>query len=81
VFNAINVFGEHGFHDCFADRFFTNHKIPAKAVEDEGRCLVVGKIGSKHWSAVITYRGDALRIISVRRSREREVEYYESSRI
>ncbi|MDD2469142.1 MAG: BrnT family toxin [Desulfobulbus sp.] len=56
-------------------------EIPAKTVEDEGRCLVVGKIGSTHWSAVITYYGDALRIISVRRSRENEVEYYESSRI
>jgi hypothetical protein len=56
-------------------------EIPAKTVEDEGRCLIVGKIGSKHWSAVITYRGDSLRIIAVRHSREKEVEYYESSRI
>jgi uncharacterized DUF497 family protein len=54
-------------------------EIPAKTVEDEGCCLAVGKIGSKHWSAVIPYRGDALRIISVRRSRDSEVEYYESS--
>lgn len=56
-------------------------EIPAKTVENEGRCLVVGKIGSTYWSAVITYRGDALRIISVRRSREKEVEYYESAGI
>jgi len=56
-------------------------EIPAKTVEDEGRCLVVGKIGTKHWSAVITYRGDSLRIISVRRSREKEVAYYESAGI
>ena len=56
-------------------------EIPAKTVEDEGRCLVVGKISSNHWSAVITYRDDSLTIISVRRSREKEVVYYESSGI
>ncbi|PWN54835.1 hypothetical protein DEH80_15330 [Abyssibacter profundi] len=31
----------------------------------------------KHWSAVVTYRGDKIRIISVRRSRRQEVELYE----
>lgn len=44
---------------------------------DEPRFLIVGKIGNKHWSAVITYRGDMIRIISVRRSRESEVLIYE----
>jgi len=53
-------------------------EIPAKVVANEGRCLVIGKIGEKHWSAVITYRDDSLRIISVRRSREMEVTAYES---
>lgn len=53
-------------------------EIPAKTVEDEGRCLVIGKIGNKHWSAVITYRDDSIRIISARRSRDKEVQYYES---
>lgn len=56
-------------------------EIPAKTVEDESRCLVIGKIEGKHWSAVITYRGDSIRIISVRRSREKEVKYYESTGI
>jgi hypothetical protein len=56
-------------------------EIPTKAVEDEGRCLVVGKIYEKHWSAVITYRDDFIRIISVPRAREREVEYYKSAGI
>ncbi len=53
-------------------------EIPAKNVQDENRYLFIGKIGDKHWSAVITYRNDSVRIISVRRSRRREVEYYES---
>ena len=55
-------------------------EIPARTVQDENRYLVIGKIGKKHWSAVITYRDDAIRIISVRRSREKEAQYYESGR-
>ena len=46
--------------------------------EDEPRFLVIGIISKKHWSAVITYRGSTIRIISVRRSRKKEVELYES---
>ncbi len=45
---------------------------------DEPRYLVIGKIEGKFWSAVITYRGENIRIISVRRSREEEIELYES---
>lgn len=52
-------------------------EIPAKMVQAEGRFLVIGKIGDKHWSAVITYRNDSIRIISARRSREMEVQHYE----
>jgi len=52
-------------------------EIPAR-VMDEPRWLVIGKIGDRHWSAVITYRGENIRIISVRRSRDEEVELYES---
>ncbi|RTZ67209.1 MAG: BrnT family toxin [Aquificaceae bacterium] len=46
--------------------------------EVEPRYLVIGKIKEKNWSAVITYRGDNIRIISVRRSRAVEVALYES---
>ena len=46
--------------------------------EDEQRYLVVGIIAGRSWSAVITYRGSSIRIISVRRSRKKEVELYES---
>ena len=52
-------------------------EVPAKT-EDEPRFLVVGVIDKKHWSAVITYRNENIRIISVRRSRGEEVELYES---
>lgn len=52
-------------------------EIPART-EDEPRFVVIGRIAGKHWSAVITYRGDDIRIISVRRSRAEEVALYES---
>lgn len=52
-------------------------EIPAKT-EDEPRSLVIGLIYEKYWSAVITYRGANIRIISVRRSRTEEVALYES---
>ena len=52
-------------------------EIRAKS-EDEPRSLVIGMIGDKHWSAIITYRSEKIRLISVRRSRESEVALYES---
>jgi uncharacterized protein len=55
-------------------------EIPAKTV-DENRSIVIGRIRGKHWSAVITYRGEKVRLISVRRSRKEEVEIYESEEI
>lgn len=51
-------------------------EIPART-EDEPRFLVIGLIGDKHWSAVITHRGGRVRLISVRRSRVEEVTIYE----
>ena len=52
-------------------------EIPARAV-DEPRLLMIGLIEGKHWSAVVTHRNENIRIISVRRSREEEVAWYES---
>ena len=45
---------------------------------DEERFIVIGMIQDKHWSAVITYRDENIRLISVRRSRNQEVLLYES---
>lgn len=52
-------------------------EIPAKTI-DEPRYPMIGRILDKHWSAIITYRNENIRIISVRRSREEENEIYES---
>lgn len=51
-------------------------EFPTKSV-GETRFLLVGLIGNKHWSAVITYRGELVRIISVRRSTQGEIKLYE----
>lgn len=52
-------------------------EIPVKTT-DEQRFLVVGKIGEKHWSGIITHRDENIRIISVRHARNEEIELYES---
>ena len=51
-------------------------EIPART-DDEPRYLVIGKISELHWSAVITYRGENVGLISVRRARKEEVALYE----
>ena len=52
-------------------------EIPANTV-DEPRFLFIGRIDGKHWSAIMTYRGTHVRLISVRHARTEEVELYES---
>lgn len=52
-------------------------EIRAKS-EGEPRFVLIGMIGEKHWSAVVTYREGRIRLISVRRSRKKEIELYES---
>lgn len=52
-------------------------EIPA-ITTDEPRFLVIGKIGEKHWTGIITYRNDNIRIISMRRAIIEEIELYES---
>lgn len=47
--------------------------------EDEPRFLSIGKIEGKHWTAIWTPRGEAVRIISVRRARKEEIGYYEGN--
>ena len=55
-------------------------EIPSPQSEDEERFLVFGQINSKNYTAIITYRDTNIRIISVRRSREKEIRFYESIR-
>jgi len=70
---------KHGIDFCEAQFLWSDVRrleIEAKS-EDEPRTMVIGKIKGKHWTAIITYRGDGVRIISVRRSKTKEVSLYE----
>ncbi|MFM7266517.1 MAG: BrnT family toxin [Cyanobium sp.] len=51
-------------------------EIPARTL-DEPRFLVIARLQGRHWSAVINYRQQSIRLISVRRSRHDEVQLYE----
>jgi len=50
-------------------------RLPARS-DAELRFLFIGRIGEWHWSAIATYRGETIRLISVRRSRPKEVQAY-----
>lgn len=71
---------KHGIDFCDAQALWEDQdllEVRAKS-DDEPRYLVIGLLGGQYWSAVITYRSEKIRLISVRRSRKREVELYES---
>ncbi len=73
-------FKKHGIDFVAAQELWIDPELIELQVKsyDEARFLVIGIIAKKHWTAVITYRGGTIRIISVRRSRKKEVELYES---
>lgn len=52
-------------------------RIPARSDAEE-RFLFIGMIDGRHYSAIVTYRGETIRLISVRRSRPLEVQAYEA---
>ena len=43
----------------------------------EMRYVVTGKIRARYWTAVVTYRADVIRIISVRQANPAEIARYE----
>ena len=74
---------KHGIDFIEAQRIWNDLEhveIPART-EDEPRYVVIGKIDDRCWSAVITFREERTRIISVRRSRKEELEIYEGKSI
>ena len=74
------IFSKHGIDFIEAQQLWQDSdllEIPA-VTSDEPRYLIIARLNGKHWSAVITYRAENIRIISVRRSRKNEVELYES---
>ncbi|MGO0309752.1 BrnT family toxin [Endozoicomonas acroporae] len=51
--------------------------FPASLAGEE-RFLMIARYKGKHWTAVYTLRGDNIRVISVRRSRTKEITCYEN---
>lgn len=52
-------------------------RLPPLTVKGEERSLVIGKIGSNYWTAVVTIRLGVIRLISCRRSRDSERTLYD----
>lgn len=73
---------KHGIDFVEAQRLWVSPTVELNSKNRaEVRKLVVGMIGGIYWTAIITSRGDHVRIISVRRSRDEEKEIYERDNI
>ena len=54
-------------------------KITDAKTQDEARFMATGKVNEKFYTCIYTMRGEAIRLISARRSRHLEEQrYYES---
>ncbi|MGL4314167.1 MAG: BrnT family toxin [Sphingomonas sp.] len=52
-------------------------ELPSRDGGTEERWLVIGRIDAKLWTAVVTYRQSATRLISCRRARRDEERLYD----
>ncbi|WP_313057664.1 BrnT family toxin [Agrobacterium cavarae] len=52
--------------------------VAPPAMEDEARYIMIARLDGKIWSTIFTYRADRIRIISVRRARDKERQHYEN---
>ena len=72
---------KHGIDFVSAQELWKDDELvifPARALVGEDRSGAIAKLNEKHWTAYFTMRGEKIRLISVRRSRKNEVEFYES---
>jgi len=79
--SAANL-AKHGIDFESAQRLWDDEELIEvfSRADDEFRNIAIGVLEKRHWTAVITYRDEYIRIISMRRSRLREVALYESQR-
>jgi uncharacterized DUF497 family protein len=74
--SAVNKL-KHGIDFVEAQALWTSRHVVLRAnAAGEMRYLVIGTIRKEHWSAVVTYRGMTIRLISVRKSTSQEVVAY-----
>ena len=78
--NRINI-EKHGIGFIVAQEIWQDEMMLELVLNfpDETRIMCIGKINQKYWTAIITYREEITRIISVRRSRKKEILRYENS--
>jgi len=78
--NRINI-EKHGIDFIEAQEIWHDEMMLKVVLDfpDEQRIMCIGKITKKHWTAIITYREESIRIISARRSRKKEILRYENS--
>jgi uncharacterized protein len=72
---------KHGMDFDDAQQLWSGGKLvllTARDLEEERRFAAIGVLQEKYWVAFYTHRADAIRLISVRRARTKEIEYYES---
>ena len=80
--SAVNM-DKHGIDFVEAQRLWASGELvfaPARPLKDEIRAAAIGTLESKYWVAFFTMRTETIRLISVRRARVKEIEYYESFR-
>ena len=78
--SAANL-AKHGIDFVAAQALWQDERMlqAAATTKDEARFFAIGLIGEKDWTAICTQRGEAVRIISVRRARKEEIGHYEST--
>ncbi len=54
-----------------------NSTVVLACSDIEPRYAITSVLFDKHWTVIFTYRESAIRIISARRARPREINYYE----
>ena len=71
---------KHGLDFVEAQKLWTDPALmtaPART-EGEPRSIAIAFMDGAYWSAIFTLRGANIRLISVRRSRQEEIENYEN---
>jgi uncharacterized DUF497 family protein len=69
---------KHGIDFETGKKLFTdaNGMVLSARFRDEERWFFIGELDGLMWTAIFTYRGEAIRIISIRRSRQDEKDLY-----
>lgn len=70
---------KHGIDFVEAQRLWEDpdRLVEPSRTKDEPREIIIGMIDDRYWSAIVTRRRERTRIISVRRSRKKEIALYE----